>query len=150
MEGQEGDRDETDEAWMQEMNKRNNIEALKKFKAEMDQDTKLKSIMKKGDPATPTPAENKVDKAQADAKSSFSSIKKPQRGRENEYVKIKRGATGRGRRNPDGDPPSEIINKNHRIIEKRTRKPNIAKLNNTTLNSNDDGKSTVGRRDQGE
>lgn len=35
------------------------------------------------------------------------------------------------------NPPSEIINNNHYIIEKRTRKPNIARLNNTTIMSID-------------
>ena len=61
--------------------------------------------------------------------------------RERDHVRISRG----GGRKAEEDPPSAIINQNHNIIEKRTRKPNIAKLNNTTMVSIEDGRSR-GRR----
>lgn len=111
----------------EEARKRREIEDLKKFKAQMDKDQKLNTISNKNE----EPSQTQPDIFKRDINHLH------ERERKKEHVKITRGSG----RNPEEDPPSALINKNHNIIEKRTRKPNIAKLNNTTVMSIEDGKS---------
>ena len=131
----------------EEARKRREIEALKQFKVQMDKDSKLNSKQKL----------NHKEKVEEQSQSNLSGKEVPNpitsdimkkviptsgsNKRERDHVRISRG----GGRKADEDPPSAIINQNHNIIEKRTRKPNIAKLNNTTMVSIDDGRSR-GRR----
>lgn len=42
----------------------------------------------------------------------------------------------RGKRDPTAKPPAEFVSKTHMKIENKTKKPNLAKLNNTTFDEN--------------